>query len=173
MVRNGGLKIAVTHMPNRSDVQIIKPLNNLLKAKVGSGKVQPDTQAIQRAESAIKKIGEDFPKWAQSDLDDMEKALEAARKNPDQQDDYIMQIFRRSMEFKGQGGSFGYDLISQIGDSLKKFTEGRNKVKPRDVEIIAAHVNAMRVVMVQDIKGDGGEIGRAIVDSLYKLTAKS
>ena len=161
------------HMSDRSDVQIIKPPNNLLKAKTGSGKVKPDTEAITRAESAIKKIGESFPEWAQSDIDDMEKALDAARQNPDQQEDYLMQIFRRSMELKGQGGSFGYDLISQIGDSLKKFTESRNDANPRDVEIIAAHVSAMRVVMVQDIKGDGGNVGRAIVDGLYKLTAGS
>ena len=84
-------------MSDRSDVEIIKPPNNLLKAKLCSGKVKPDTEAIQRAETAIKKIGEDFPKWAQSDLDDMEKALAAARQNPDQLEDYIMQICRRSM----------------------------------------------------------------------------
>ncbi len=160
-------------MADRSDVQIIKPPNNLLKAKTGSGKVKLDSQAIQRAESAIQKIGEDFPEWAQRDLDDMEKALAAARQNPDQLEDCIMQIFRRSMELKGQGGSFGYDLISQIGDSLKKFTESRNDANPRDVEIIAAHVSAMRVVMLQDIKGDGGNVGRAIVDGIYKLTPGS
>lgn len=160
-------------MSDRSDVQIIKPPNNLLKAKTGTGKVKPDQQAIQRGEAAIKKIGENFPEWARSDLDEMEKALAAARENPDRQEDYIMQIFRRSMELKGQGGSFGYDLISQIGDSLKKFTESRNEANPRDVEIIAAHVAAMRVVMVQDIKGDGGKVGQAIVDGLYKLTAGS
>ncbi len=158
-------------MTPMSDVQIIKPPNNLLKAKSGKGKVKPDTEAIQRAEAVIKKIGEDFPKWAQSDIDDMEKALAAARQNPDQQEDYILQIFRRSMELKGQGGSFGYDLISQVGDSLKKFTESRYEANPRDVEIIAAHVDAMRVVMVQDIKGDGGDVGQAIVAGLNKLTA--
>ena len=160
-------------MSNRSDVEIINLPPNLLKAKLGSGKVKTDTHAIERAEAAIQKIGEDFPKWAQSDLDDMEKALAAARQNPEQQEDYIMQIFRRSMELKGQGGSFGYDLISQIGDSLKKFTDSRNEANPRDVEIIAAHVSAMRVVLVQGIKGDGGNVGRAIVDGLYKLTSGS
>ena len=77
------------------------------------------------------------------------------------------------MELKGQGGSFGYDLISQVGDSLKKFTDSRSEANPRDVEIIAAHVDAMRVVMVEDIRGDGGDVGRAIVDGLYKLTAGS
>ena len=74
------------------------------------------------------------------------------------------------MDLTGLAGSFGYELISQVGNSLKKFTESRRDANPRDVEIIAAHVNAMRVVMVEDIKGDGGEIGRAIVAGLYKLT---
>ncbi len=160
-------------MSNRSDVQIIKPPNTLMKAKTGRGRVTPDTQAIERAEAAIKTIGDDFATWAQSDLDELDKALAAARKNPDQQEDYITEIFRRAMELKGQGGSFGYDLISQVGDSLKKFTDSRSEANPRDVEIIAAHVDAMRVVMVEDIKGDGGDVGRAIVDSLYKLTTKS
>ncbi len=160
-------------MSNRPDVQIIKPPNTLMKVKTGSGRVKPDAEALKRAEAAVKKIGNDFPQWAQGDLDEMDKALAAARKDPDRQEDYIMQIFRRSMEVKGQGGSFGYDLISQVGDSLKKFTESRKDASPRDVEIIAAHVNAMRVVMVEDIKGDGGSVGRAIVDGLHKLTAKS
>ncbi len=64
-------------------------------------------------------------------------------------------------------------MISQDGDSLKKFTESRSDASPRDVEIIAAHVSAMRVVMVEDIKGDGGAVGQAIVDGLHKLTTKS
>ena len=160
-------------MSDRPDVQIIKPLNTLLKAKTGSGRVTPDLEAIERAEAAIKSIGDDFASWAQGDLDELDKALAAARTNPDQQEDYITEIFRRAMELKGQGGSFGYDLLSKVGESLKIFTENRSEANPRDVEIIAAHVDAMRVVMVDDIKGDGGEVGRAIVDGLYKLTTGS
>ena len=160
-------------MTNLPDVEIIKPLNTLMKAKTGRGQVTPDTQAVERAEAAINTIGDDFANWAQNDLDELDKALSAARANPDQQEDYIKEIFRRAMELKGQGGSFGYDLISRIGDSLKRFTDSRSDANPRDVEIIAAHVDAMRRVMVVDIKGDGGDVGRAIVDGLYKLTAGS
>ena len=159
-------------MSDRSDIQFIKPPNKLLKAKTGSGRIEPDTQTIQRAEGTIKKFGRDFPMWAKGDLDEMDQALAAARKYPDQQEDYIMQIFRRSMELKGLGGSFGYDLISQVCDSLKKFTDGRSEANPRDVEIIAAHVNAIGVVLAEDIRGDGGDVGRAIVDGVYKLTAR-
>ncbi len=137
-------------MSDRPDVQIIKRPNTLAKVKTGSGRVEPDGQAIQRAEAAIKKIGEDFSKWAPGDLEEMDKALAAARTDPDRQEEYIMQIFRRAMELKGQGGSFGYDLISQVGDSLKKFTESRSEASPRDVEIIAAHVNAKRILDAAD-----------------------
>ena len=158
-------------MSDRPDVQIIKPPNTLMKAKSGRGRVTPDAHAIERAEAAIETIGDDFANWAQSDLDELDKALAAARMNPDRQEDYITEIFRRAMELKGQGGSFGYDLISRVGDSLKQFTDTRSDANARDVEIIAAHVDAMRRVLVDDIKGDGGEVGRAIVDGLYKLTA--
>ena len=160
-------------MSDRPDVQIIKPLNTLMKAKTGKGRVTPDAQAIERAEAAIKTIGEDFANWAQNDIDELDKALAAARTYPDRQEDYVAEIFRRAMELKGQGGSFGYDLISQVGDSFKQFTDSRSEANPRDVDIIAAHVDAMRRVLVDDIKGDGGEVGRAIVDGLYMLTAGS
>ena len=159
-------------MSGRSDVQFIKPPSNLRKAKIGSGRAKPDTQAIQRAEAMIKKSGRDFHMWAQGDLDEIDQALAAARKYPDQQEECIKQIFRRSMELKALGGSFGYDLISQVGDSLKKYTESRSEANPRDVEIIDEHVNAIRVVLAEDIRGEGGDVGRAIVDSLYKLTAR-
>jgi hypothetical protein len=82
-------------MSDRPDLQIIKPLNTLLKAKTGSGRVTPDLQAIEHAEEAIKTIGDDFANWAQSVLDELDKALAAARTNPDQQEDYITEIFRR------------------------------------------------------------------------------
>ncbi len=158
-------------MSNRPTVQIIKPPNTLMKAKISSGRATLGTDAIERAEAAIKTIGDDFPNWAQRDLDELDKALATARTNPNQQEDLITEIFRGAMELKGQGGSFGYDLISQVGDSLKQFTDGRTEANSRDVEIIAAHLDAMRRVMANNIKGDGGNVGRAIVDGLHKLTS--
>ena len=53
-----------------------------MKAKTGRGRGTPDTQAIERAEAAIKTIGDDFATWAQSDLDELDKTLAAARTNP-------------------------------------------------------------------------------------------
>lgn len=73
---------------------------------------------------------------------------------------------RRAIKLTGQGGSFIYDLILQIGDSLKQFTDGGSEANSHNVEIIAAHVDAMRRVMIDNIKDDVGDMARAIVDGL-------
>ena len=73
---------------------------------------------------------------------------------------------RRAIKLTGQGGSFINYLILQIGDSLKQFTDGGSKANSHNVEIIAAHVDAMRRVMIDNIKDDVGDMARAIVDGL-------
>ena len=36
------------------------------------------------------------------------------------------------------------------------------------VEIVKAHIDAMRAVLREKVSGDGGEIGRALLESLNK-----
>ena len=155
----------------KDDVQIIKPPMNLKKAKVGKGPASFDYRAIERAEQAIDKFGDDINKWGLDDITEIDKALAKARREPDKQEEHIAHIFRRAMDLKGQGGSFGYDLITQIGDTLKRFTKNQQSASDRDVDIIAAHIDALRTVLTQNIRGDGGEVGQQIVAGLLKLTS--
>lgn len=150
-------------------VQIIRPPNTLAKAKTGSGKGVIDHEAIARAEAAIEQVGKSFQDWASADLAAMEAALEAVKSEPSQHDVQIREIYRRAMDLKGQGGTFGFVLITEIGQSLKTFTEGLDTVGGRDVGIILAHIGAMKTVLLEGIRGDGGDVGRAIVAGLAKL----
>ena len=88
-------------------VQIIRPPNTLAKAKTGSGKGVIDHEAIARAEAAIEQVGKSFQDWASADLAAMEAALEAVKSEPSQHDVQIREIYRRAMDLKGQGGTFG------------------------------------------------------------------
>ena len=135
-------------------VQIIRPPNTLAKAKTGSGKGVIDHEAIARAEAAIEQVGKSFPDWASADL----AALEAVKSESSQHDVQIREIYRRAMDLKGQGGTFGFVLITEIGQSLKTFTEGLDTVGGRDVEIILAHIGAMKTVLLEGIRGDGGSV---------------
>ena len=156
---------------SRPDVQVIRPPNTLaMKAKKDSS--VPIAQRLSQADAAVAEFGKGFSKWGLDDIAGIEAALEQARQDPEGHEALVSDIFGRAMDLKSQGGSFGYTLISEIGDSLKRFTEGRKGVSKRDIDIIAAHVDAMRAVLLQGIRGEGGKVGRQIVAGLQQLTEK-
>lgn len=152
--------------------QTITPPNPLDKAKSGSGPVKIDPNVLRQAEQAVDNLQSDYPAWAQKDIDGLREAIASARTDPETLPQAIAEIYKCSLDLKGQGGGFGYDLITSIGDLLTKFMEARETVSHRDFEIICAHVDAMQAVIRQDIKGDGGKIGNQIVDGLSELVLK-
>ena len=76
------------------------------------------------------------------------------------------------MDLHGQGELLGYPLITEICESLMGCTEMRDHADPRDIEIIAAHVNAMQTVLTKQISGEGKDVDREIIAGLRKLTLK-
>ena len=67
---------------------------------------------------------------------------------------------------RGQGGTFGYDLITGIATSLSAFTDELDPCDVKAVKLINVYLNAMRMAFMEDSTGDGGEIGKAISQSL-------
>ena len=73
---------------------------------------------------------------------------------------------------KGQGGTFGYQLITDFAEGLYNFTSTGAGLSDSHVEIIKAHIDAMRVVIRERIDGDGGEIGSELKKGLEASVAK-
>ena len=71
---------------------------------------------------------------------------------------------------KGQGESFGYPLITAIGQSLLGFLSDLGEADARGVKIALAHVTALRTVLDKDIRGAGGAAGAALVARLEGLS---
>lgn len=155
-----------------SNPQIIQPPNTLKKAKVGVGPAKLDPQKIERAERAIKDMEKDYATWAQADLAALEASLAGLRRAPDSEA-ARREMFRIALDMKGQGASFGYRLITEIGDLLCKFLESRALPTPFDCDVLAAHVAAMRAVFAQEVRDDGGATGRALIAGLQQLIAKA
>lgn len=149
--------------------ETITPPNPLEKAKTGDGPVKIDPNVLRQAEQAVAELQDDYTSWAQKDIDGLREAVLSARQNPAALDAAIPEIYKRALDLKGQGGGFGYDLITSIGDLLTKFMEARQKIGARDFAIISAHIDAMQAVIREDIKGDGGRIGLQVVDGLSEL----
>lgn len=98
--------------------------------------------------------------------------MATARKHPNAHEENFRIIFYRAMDLHGQGELLGYPLITEIGESLMGYTEMCDHADPRDIEIIAAHVNAMRTVLTKQISGEGKDVDREIIAGLRKLTLK-
>lgn len=113
----------------------------------------PDAEkAILRALNAAEDLMDGYQGWAVDDLAELWKTFEETRSaggNTGQ----IGKMFEIAHGIRGEGGSFGFQLISTIGDSLCKFLEGRKKLKAGESEVVKVHILAMRAVFRQDLKG--------------------
>ena len=81
---------------------------------------------------------------------------------------YFAEINLLALELRGQGGTFGYNLISTLGKMLYDATVEGCPEDNNAVEIVKAHIDAMRAVLREKITGDGGEVGRELLESLKK-----
>jgi len=162
------------HAENRmSDKEIINPPNTLKKAKIGSGPGVLDPNLLKKAEQAMSNMSSEYPEWAREDLLTLEGVIEKLRAGGADVAAELKNIFRMAIDMKGQGGSFGYILITAVADSLMKFVEDKTEVSEFDLEVMAAHTAAMRAVLTEEIQDDGGPVGEELMDGLFKLKVKA
>ena len=160
-------------MSNSAQAETVNPPNPLDKAKNGDGPVSIDPNVLKRAEESVEKLSEDYSSFAQADVDGIKAAIARAEKKPEERRDAIADIYTRALDLKGQGGGFGYNMITSIGDLLTKFLEGKEDLSPREFDIVHAHVDAMQAVLREEMKGGGDKIGVQIVDGLTQLVQKT
>ena len=84
----------------------------------------------------------------------------------------VTEMFDIAHEIRGQGGSFGFDLITVIADSLCKFIEGRRRINTSVLDVIQVHIMAMRAVFHQGLKGPQKDLAEQISELLQALRNK-
>jgi hypothetical protein len=141
------------------------------KAKVVVGR-SPE-ELFKLAEARVEKLKDEFVQILKKECD---RLLDFVKKteSPDAADRAagIKGLRRVSHELRGQGGTFGYPLVSQIGDSLVKYLDANEVFNAPEIKILHAHVDAIRAVSAADIKGDGGDVGRALLGELSRILDK-
>jgi chemotaxis protein histidine kinase CheA len=158
---------------SEQEVQFIRAPNTLRKAKSGKGPGKLDPQLLARAEKAVVEMEQEYARWAGEDINLMESIIENIKQSRGKDQGLIRDLYRHAFDMKGQGGSFGYQMVTQIAGSLTDFLESRSILKAIDMEACTAHVSAMRAVFAQDVRDDGGPTGIALLDGLKQLVAKA
>lgn len=143
-------------------------LPNTIKEKVGSGGFDPI--AMRRAEIAVEEMAVDYDARLQQEVAAFDEAFRAMRRAGEFDK---RRLFAYAHALRGEAGSFGYPLVSAIGNTLARFIDGRPRLEEADCEILESHLNALRAVAFRKVKGDGGEIGAQLVEGLAAMVTRA
>ncbi|MCB2101000.1 MAG: Hpt domain-containing protein [Rhodobacterales bacterium] len=161
-------------MSDTDKPEIITP-PNALKAKVkvgGAGAV--DMAVLEQAEQVIASMADDYLDWVAQDLKNLRAAYETLRADPNNAEN-LERIFQISHDIKGQGGSFGFRLITQAGNSLCRFIESlanQETLTSAHLDAVGVHVDTMTLIIAEDLRDDGGAKGGALMSGLNKMVEK-
>ncbi|WP_293378269.1 Hpt domain-containing protein [Phenylobacterium sp.] len=154
-------------MSQQNSGQMIQP-NNALRLKVGGGRLGAiDPAAIAKAEAALKSLASNFSQW----LNDEIVKLEAARQTVKAQGvtaETMENLYLRAHDLKGLGTTYGYQLITRIAGSLCRMIDDKEKRASAQLDLVDAHIDAIKAAVRDDIKSDEHPVGRVLVEELER-----
>lgn len=163
-------------MCDSKDVQYIRSPAAMLRSRLATGDDKApkiDVAAIARAETAIGGMQGSFIESVDADIATIRNEAEAATQAGADAPAHIARIFALALDVRGSGATFGYPLLTEISTSLKDFVAALETMSQRGRDTVEKHAVAMQVVLHQDIRGEGGAVGKELLDGLAKLTAKA
>ena len=152
--------------------------SNRLAAKVGGlaqGAEMPkiDPSVLQRVESKISDMAGDYSTWVADEIHKLSETLYKLREEGADVRKLMGQLNAGAHEMRGQGGIFGYPLITDFCKSLFQLTNRKaTTITDNEFELLKAHVDAIKVVIAERVEGDGGETGRALLSGLQAAIKK-
>ena len=66
-------------------------------------------------------------------------------------------VFNVSHNIKGQAGSFGYDIFTQIADRLCRIIENLDGIKSKELKVIELCALSMQLIVAQSGKNSAGK----------------
>ena len=144
-------------------------LDNVLGAKLG-GPI-PDA-CLHRAERALAALKSQYMEWVYRDLDLLQETLELGfdDDDPQRREEVLLQLRRLSHDMRGQGGTFGYPLVSQVAGALNEVLKLPHLSAERLVRLIQLHGDVIKRILDNQIEGEGGKAGPKIIERLHTLT---
>ena len=135
---------------------------------------------VKRAQDAVAELSADYQNWALADLAKAEQALAEARGDLAAAQPALQRLYGIAHDMKGQGGSFGFPLVTHVAQSLCRLLVGPGGGS-RHVEIpaedsvfglVEVHLKALRLILEKSVRGEGGEVGQKLVAKLQAMAGR-
>lgn len=150
-------------------------IRNRLKDKLGGGRPGELTipkEALEQAQAAFEKMAEDYPDWVTKHIEQLRVLHARCVDTPEHRAKIYVEIHEIAHDMRGQGGTFGYPLITTFAASLYEFTAPKAVIGDNQIEIIKAHIDSMSAVIKGRVKGSGGTLGAELAANLSQAIAK-
>jgi len=159
-------------MDDEPKAEVITPPDTLKKKVKTGGPGAVDLGTLERAEAVIADMTDAYVEWAAKDVAKIHQALENLKAEKTDRKGALARIFQLSHDMKGQGGSFGYTLMTILGGNLCNFVEKLEDAGSAEIEVIQLHISAMDLVIAKQMKGDGGKEGEQLLKGLGLVAAR-
>ncbi|MFT3811726.1 MAG: hypothetical protein QM698_17570 [Micropepsaceae bacterium] len=118
-----------------------------------------DEAAMAEAEAALKALAEEYPAYAEADVEQMAASIAALQAAGGADAGLVAEVYATAHNIKGQGSAFGYDLMTELGEALCTLTRDRAALDAGPLAAAAALIAACRTVLTERLTGDGGVFG--------------
>jgi hypothetical protein len=126
-----------------------------------------DAHRLMTIQKVIEQRAETFLDWTKETLARIEQELDsAARRKASDRRVPFNRINLIAHELRGQGTTFGYPLISTVAKAMFESTVHNFDRSDDTIAAIRAQASALHRILEEDLKGDGGETGHALLDAI-------
>ena len=150
------------------------PVDLRAKAPITANGV--NAEMLAKAEKIIVEMQSEYLVWVEEDL----IRLRAMSREVDQTStpEALSEVFHRVFELahdmKGQGGSFGYPLVTEVANRLCRFLEQVYAApKIGHSAVVKVCIDSLHVIISKRMEGDGGAEGARLVAGLDAAIART
>ena len=138
-----------------------------------AGSAESVEAMLARADKAVEIMSVEFTDWIEDDINRLQDAHDALTSEPDDPRSVMERVYNIAHDMRGQAGSYGFPLITRVGSSLCRYIEGRDWASAaNDLQIVSAHIGALKIVLSHNLRGDGDDVSRKVADELEALVAQ-
>ncbi len=126
-----------------------------------------DSGNIEKVQGVIDSLASSYIEWALDDIKNIEEAYILLEQTPENYTENLQAVFKIAHDMKGQGGSFGFYSISEIGDYLCRFINAiESQPTANIIALIRLHIEAMRIILKEKIKDSQNDMVITVISIL-------
>lgn len=149
--------------------EVITPPKRL-RDKVQGKPTASMREALERAESLVGQRRDRFDLAAESGAQmlELQARFTAIEDGSDPFEPHLKAMYEIVHDLRGQGATFGYPLVTRIGNTFCRLLEISTAPDRRDIDRIRAHIDALTVVVSKNMRGEH-PAGSELIAGLERL----